>query len=133
MNLYQDFNCEQWPQVRHWIEDACTFGDGWWTVEKLIPLLCEGRAVLWVLEEKHEPKAAVITAIADWDGQRVAEIIATGGEGVIGSLDDELPKIETWARDQGATEMMFRGRRGWARVYKPHGYEEIAVTLRKAL
>lgn len=96
-------------------------------------MLCEGRAVLWILEDNYEPQAAVITAVADWDGQRVAEIIATGGNGVIASLNDELPKIEEWAREQGATEVMFRGRRGWARVYKPHGYEEIAVTLRKAL
>ncbi len=133
MNLYQDANCDQWPVVYSWIEDACENGDGWWTVNKLIPLLCEGRAVLWVLEDKHEPVAAVITAIADWDGQRVAEIIATGGAGVIGALNDELSKVEDWAREQGASEIMFRGRRGWARVYKPHGYEEIAVTMRKAL
>ena len=96
-------------------------------------MLCKGQAVLWVLESDHEPIAAVVTAIADWDGVRAAEIIATGGSGVIDALEAELPKIEDWAREHGATECLFRGRRGWSRVYKPHGYEEIAVTLRKAL
>lgn len=133
MSFYQDDNCEAWSTVRPWIEDACTNGDGWWTVEKLVPMLCKGQAVLWVLESDHEPIAAVVTAIADWDGLRVAEIIATGGSGVIGALNEELPKIENWARGQNATEIVFRGRRGWSRVYKPHGYEEIAVTMRKAL
>lgn len=129
----QDVECASWSKVRAWIEDACEHGDGWWTVEKLVPMLCKGQAVLWVLESDHEPIAAVVTAIADWDGVRAAEIIATGGSGVIDALEAELPKIEDWAREHGATECLFRGRRGWSRVYKPHGYEEIAVTLRKAL
>jgi hypothetical protein len=96
-------------------------------------LLCEGRAVLWVLEDQNTPIAAIVTAVADWDGVKVAEIIATGGGGVISALNDELPKIEDWARENGATEVLFRGRRGWSRVYRPQGYEEIAVTMRKAL
>lgn len=133
LSFYADANCERWPAVRHWIEDACNHGDGWWTVEKLIPLLCEGRAVLWVLEDNHEPQAAIITAIADWDGQRVAECIAQGGSGVNAALGDHLHTIEDWARKQGATELYMRGRRGLSRVYRPFGYEEIAVTMRKAL
>ena len=132
MSFYQDDNCEAWSTVRPWIEDACTNGDGWWTVEKLIPMLCEGRAVLWILED-DEPQAAIITAVADWDGTRVAECIAQGGSGVNAALGEHLHKIEDWARAQGATELYMRGRRGLARVYKPHGYEEIAVTMRKAL
>ena len=113
--LRQDDACETWGTVRPWIEDACEHGDGWWTVEKLIPLLCEGRAVLWVLEDAGTPIAAVVTAIADWDGVRAAEIIATGGSGVIDALSAELPKIENWAREHGASECLFRGRRGWSR------------------
>jgi len=129
----QDVECASWSKVRAWIEDACEHGDGWWTVEKLLPMLCQGQAVLWVLEEDHEPKAAIITAIADWDGTRVAECIAQGGSGVNAALGEHLHTIEDWARKQGATELYMRGRRGLARVYKPHGYEEIAVTMRKAL
>ena len=57
--------------------------------------------------------AAVITAICDWDGRKVAEIMLAGGSGVIESLDSELPAIEHWARDNGAVEIYARGRRGW--------------------
>lgn len=128
-----DQTCSTWPVVRPWIEDACEHGDGWWTLPKLTELLAEGRAVLWVLSDRQEAKAAVVTALAEWDGNRVAEFIAQGGAGVIDALGDHIGKVEDWARKQGATEIVFRGRRGLSRVYKPYGYEEIAVTLRKAL
>ena len=133
LNFYQDTNCDQWPLVYPWIEEACEHGDGWWTVEKLIPMLCKGEAVLWVLEDNHEPQAAIITAIADWDGTRVAECIAQGGSGVNAALGEHLNTIEDWAREHNATELYMRGRRGLSRVYRPYGYEEIAVTMRKAL
>lgn len=96
-------------------------------------MLVDGLAQLWILKDGGEAVAAVVTAISDWDGRKVAEIVLTGGSKVIESLDEELPVIERWARDLGAEEVIFRGRRGWARLYKPLGYEEIAVTMRKAL
>lgn len=128
-----DQTCSTWPVVRPWIEDACEHGDGWWTLPKLSEMLASGQGVLWVLRDGKEPKAAVVTAVADWDGVRVAELIAQGGSGVNAALGDHIGKVEDWARQQGASEIVFRGRRGLSRVYKPFGYEEIAVTLRKAL
>ncbi len=129
----QDDACETWGTVRPWIEDACEQGDGWWTIEKIVTMLCEGRAVLWALEDAGKPIAAIVTAIAQWDALRVAELVAQGGSGVIDALSDHLHIVEDWARDNGASEVVFRGRRGLTRVFKPFGYEEIAVTLRKAL
>lgn len=131
--LRQDVDCISWDVVRPWIEDACEHGDGWWTLEKIVQMLCEGTAVLWVLEDAGTPIAAVVTAIAQWDGLRVAELVAQGGSGVIDALSDNLHMVEDWAREHRASEVVFRGRRGLTRVFKPYGYEEIAVTLRKAL
>jgi hypothetical protein len=91
--------------------------------------LCEGRAALWVLEDSGTPIGVAVSAV----GNGVAEILAAGGSGIIENMNTGLPKIEEWARGLGASEVILRGRRGWSRVYKSHGYEEIAVTMRKAL
>lgn len=123
----------QWPAVRPWIENACTKGDGWWTIGALENLLADGKAALWVLSDDTGPIAAVVTTICDWDGDKVAEIVITGGEGILENAPEHFGKIDAWARALGAVEIVMRGRRGWARALKPHGYEEIAVTMRKAL
>lgn len=133
MRLEQDPDGRSWSSVRGWIDEACTHCDGWWTIEAVENLLVEGKALLWVLTSAGDAKAAVVTAICDWDGRKVAEIMLTGGTGVIESMGSELPAIEHWARDNGAVEIYARGRRGWARLYKPLGYDEISVTMRKAL
>jgi hypothetical protein len=130
MGLFRDDACQNWSICRAWIEDACNNGDGWWTVQALVDMLCEGRAVLWVLKNDETPVAAVVTAIADHDGERVAEIIAAG---ILAGIETELPKVEAWAVENRATSIVLRGRRGWSRAYKSQGYEEIAVTMRKAL
>ncbi len=124
---------EHWPVVRPWIETACTKGDGWWTIDALEDLISDGRAVVWVLASNGVPIAGVVTTICDWDGRKVAEIIITGGEGILEHAPEHFGQIDIWAKAHGASEIVMRGRRGWARALKPHGYEEIAVTMRKAL
>lgn len=132
--LELDVECAAFSVCRPWLEDACTRCDGWWTIEAVEQMLADGTALLWVLvDDAHQIFAAVVTALADWDGRKVAEIVLTGGKQVIENLESELSAIERWAREAGAQEILFRGRRGWARLYKPLGYEEIAVTMRKAL
>lgn len=74
-----------------------------------------------------------MTAVCDWDGRRVAEVMLTGGENILAEAREHFWKIDDWARQNGAREVLIRGRRGWAKALKSHGYDEISVTLRKAL
>lgn len=131
--LHRDDACAAWHSVSHWIDDACDHGDGWWTSKAIAELLADGRATLWILSDGEKPRAAIVTAIAMWEDKPVAEFIAQGGDSVNANIAEHLPTVEAWVRAQGAEEIVFRGRRGLTRVYKPYGYEEIAVTLRKAL
>lgn len=128
-----DAQLSSWPIVRRWLEDACEECDGWWTINALEDLLSGGRAILWVLTHDGIPTGAVVTAVCDWDGKKVAEIVIAGGMGILDGLTAHFGKVHEWARSHQVPEIMFRGRRGWARALKSFGYEEIAVTLRKAL
>lgn len=128
-----DLSVQHWPVVRPWLENACEECDGWWTIDALEDLVNEGRALLWLLKQDGIPVAAVVTTIANWEGKRVAEILVAGGEGLIDAAEPHFNKIHEWARSLDVPEIFFRGRRGWARALKSFGYDEIAVTLRKAL
>ncbi len=128
--LILDSNLDHWPHVQHWIADACEHGDGWWTPALAEELLRQGKGALWVLTDGRTPVAAGITALAG----KTAECVLAGGQSVVPVLTEEImPKVEAWARAQGATEVVARGRRGWSRSMKRSGYDEIAVTMRKGL
>lgn len=89
----------------------------------------DGRAVMWCGE-----RSAVITQVSPHDrtGARVLDVAPAGGD-----LDEILrmaPMIEDAARAEGCTQsLVTAGRRGFARALKSHGYEEVAVVLRKML
>jgi len=133
VTFFIDAEHRHWSQARPWLEKACNEADGWWTIEALEQLLRDGKALLWVLAQDGEPIAAVVTTLCDWDGREVAEILVTGGTGILAGIADHFWKIEHWAKSHGAREIMLRGRRGWVKALKSRGYDEIAVTLRKAL
>jgi hypothetical protein len=53
-----------------------------------------------------------------------------------GEMDDLIAMrvgVEAWARSQGCEFVTINGRRGWARVLAPFGYEPDGEELRKSL
>lgn len=94
------------------------------TVQELYEQVARGEAVMWTGE-----RSAVLARITDG----VCEIAPAGGD-IEEILADARPVLEEWARENGCTEIHIQaGRRGWARVLAPYGYEEAAVILRKRL
>lgn len=61
----------------------------------------------------------------------VAHIWLAGGD--MDGLLSMRGGLEAWARTQGCEAVTINGRRGWARVLKPFGYEPDGEELRKAL
>lgn len=49
-------------------------------------------------------------------------------------IADLLPRVEAFGRSRGCVEIFIQGgRQAWSRALRPHGFEEAAVILRKAL
>ena len=133
MRFEQDDALDHWETCRPWLDEACTYGDGWWSIEFAEDVLRSGRGVLWVLLEDDEPVAAIMTALAQSEDGLSAEIVLAGGSGVLAEIDGILEQIEAWARAHGADNVVVRGRRGWAKAMRSFGYDEVAVTMRKGL
>ena len=87
-------------------------------------LLISNQAQLWL----GERSAMVLQLLTP---PPIVHIWLAGGD-----LDDLLSMrggMEAWGRSQGCEAVTINGRRGWARVLKPYGYEPDGDELRKAL
>ena len=82
--------------------------------------------------------------IGDWDAIAVTEIYKTpqflalmvifmAGDGMNEWFDDVMELLEQFARAHGCKFVEARGRRGWVRVGKERGYEEMLTICRKEL
>lgn len=92
------------------------------TLADLATELMTGRAIAW-----QGQRSVVVT---QQDGTDLHYWAAAGDLAEILSF---RPGIEAWARAQGLTHITLDGRKGWARVLKPFGYEAADGGLRKAL
>ena len=84
-------------------------------------------AQLWMVCEAGRPIAAVVTKVLDHDdGQRRCLLWLIGGRGARQWADGLLGAIEAWARPLGCVALWGCGRRGWARLVEPRGFQRIA-------
>lgn len=85
-------------------------------------LLQDGRAELWAVLDDAQPIGAAVTQVKPggrllfWQiaGERVREWSAL-----------LIDAVEAWARSMGCTALYGVGRRGWARIVEPLGFERV--------
>ena len=122
-----------WPRIRPHILRAMKRSDGWWTEKELKERAFLGQIAVWQIKDGDRIIGCCLGEIEDWpSGKRVAVIVGCGAEDGY-SIERHLPEVEAWARMHGAAEVHVRGREGWRRRLKPHGYELCMITLRKVL
>lgn len=98
-----------------------------YAVDEVLREIDEGRSVPFIgersilianLQAHHD----VITAHGWLGGGDMAELVTR-----------IRPASERWAKAEGAAYATIDGRRGWVRALRDHGYDEVSVTMRKAL
>lgn len=89
---------------------------------------------LWVAVDSEDGEiiAAMTTYIAEMPLVKRAVIRHLAGI-EMKSWFEFYPLVEEWAREHGATEMVVKGRPGWARVLQAQGYTPQYVALVKQL
>ena len=104
----------EFDRCRPWLEAAIEI-DRETTAEALLEELLAGRAQLGPSEG-----ACVVTQCIL--GPEGGSIHAWLGGGILSEMLALRPGIEAWGRAMGATWATIEGRKGWARLYVPHGY-----------
>lgn len=116
---------ELWLEIATLLNDAVVKGgNDWADVETALET---GHAQLW-LTIADKPINATVTRM---DGTTL-EVWLCGGSVLAGSLH-YLETILAAAKGDGATDARIVGRKGWLRVLKPYGWQQIGDELVKDL
>jgi hypothetical protein len=76
--------------------------------------ICSNRGAFLFVNCIDHPKDAMVGRFETWNGQQVFNILAMGGEGE--HWPEAMETIKQFARQYGASKIVFHGRRGWARA-----------------
>lgn len=114
-------------RCRPWLEAALREGDGGHAMEDVEAGLAAG---CYTLVEGR--RTAIVLEIVESPRRKALSVFLAGGEPgqALAELVENLPWLDAVARGIGA-ELELRGRRGWARALKPHGWRESYTTLVK--
>lgn len=116
----------EWARCKPWLEAACNEGVAW-SIEDVEDQILAGDATFWPGKQ-----CAAVTTF--WEGRRgkVLNFWLLGGD-LDELLNDMRPVIETWAKGQGASQVIGLGRPGWERALTPFGYRKGATLMMKDL
>lgn len=90
----------------------------------------EGDADLWLAVEDGAIIAAAVTLLVRTDRHLVCQLTALGGRSMAHWLG-LLPKLEEWARRNGAAKVRIMGRVGWVCLLQD--YRVSGIILERAL
>ena len=119
-----------WPQIEAWVASATKDTGNWWQPDDVLAGIERGNLTAWVSADEHRLWGVVVAEVENAARHRIGVIALCAGDELSRWLH-LLPEVEGWARDHGCTEMMIKGRSGWARRLRSHGYGDRFVTIGK--
>lgn len=115
----------QFERCRGWIEAALAV-DGEATADELLAEVLAGRAQLWPGEG-----CCLVTQCALTPEGPTLHTWCGGGD--LKEMIAMRPGIEAWGRAMGCIWGTLESRKGWDRLFGPHGFRRDGDLLRKAL
>jgi hypothetical protein len=118
---------EFWPYAAPLLKAACD-RCGEWSIGEIKREIEKG-ALLWIVWNGEELKAACVTRLVEIKGEKICQVLACGGHDE--DWRTRFEEIEDYARNEGCAKAQIQGRKGWARLFSD--YELAWVTLEKRL
>ena len=125
-----NFIGQVWPKVSHHVRSAIEYVESGFNEADILRLLDSRDMQLFVIGQYE---GACVTQIVVYPQHKTCLIVALGGSGLNEWFDELMDTIEPWAKDQGCKFVEEFGRKGWARVGKARGYEQIYSVMRKSV
>ena len=104
------------------LERAIAESDGRWSVDSLLADVADGSLIVWVLRREDRTLGVWTTRVCQ-SAIRYVSIEDCAGERLSEWIHEALHTVEQWAREMGAQQIIFSGRRGWEKVLRSHGFE----------
>lgn len=121
-----------WPQIAEWIASATDEASGWWQPDDVLAGVERDELTLWIVADADRLYGVVVTEVETAARHTIGVIALCAGIEQAKWLH-LLPELEGWAAERGCTEMMVKGRAGWARRLRAHGYGERYVAVGKGI
>lgn len=119
IDVYKEFQ-----RCKPYFEAALEYTKGTHTIDDIWDGVVQGRYHFWPGE-----KSAIITDIEVYPQRRVMHIFLAGGD--LDELLEMEKSVEAFAQSIGCNSVSISGRRGWLRVFKDDGWQEICTTIAK--
>lgn len=120
---------EYWPYVAPNIERALEYG--WNTPLEVLALIENAQAQCWIAVDEGKLIGVWVTRIEQSGVGRFCLVWLAGGERVSEWIPLVQEHTESWARENGCSEMQIIGRKGWAK--RLPDYKWTAIVLKKEL
>lgn len=117
---------EEFMRCQPYIKAALKYTKGTHTIRDIWDGIVTGNFQLWPGE-----KSAVVTEIQIFPAKKVMHIFLAGGD-----LDELLEmerSVRAFAVTIGCNSMSISGRRGWVKIFKGDGWQEVCTTIAKEL
>lgn len=112
-----------WEQVSGFIDSALALAGGEATLADILLMIQQRELDLWIAWDNAELKcvAACTTMIQSYPRFKSCTIVHFGGT-TIKAVDQLLPKIQQWAKQQGCKKIRVYGRKAWVKHLTNHGF-----------
>tara|TARA_R100001443_G_scaffold51998_1_gene63766 strand:+ start:910 stop:1335 length:426 start_codon:yes stop_codon:yes gene_type:complete len=114
----------EWEKCKHLIDKAIDTQDSY-TISDVEDKIRHGLFHLW-----SGKKSAMVTGFAEYPQFKALNLIFCGGD--YSELEEMLPSIEHFARNNGCKRLYGGGRKSWLRKIKHLGFED-AYLIKKDL
>lgn len=125
---------ECWPLCAPLLDRAVAESRGRYDLEALRVQIFAGNQHLWIiLKENDELAAAFTTEFANYPCRLMLSVVFCGSDDSLGGSAElwgyAMGQLKEWARLAGCSGVEAVGRRGWARLMAPQGFEEVYITI----
>ena len=115
-----------WPQIKGFIDAALVFARGEINADQVRYAVVKRIAELFITEKDGKVTGAVVVEFINYPNYRVANIIATGGKGVMENLTD----FKALLKVGGASYIDSHVRDSMAKMLAKHGMKKIYTAMR---
>jgi len=113
-----------WEDIEEYVKNCAKYTYGRFTEQDILRDVLLKDQQLWISFD-IETKVIVgflITEVIEYPQTKMLMLHFTGGKDFKSWVPDGLPKIQKFARDNGCIRIESRGRSGWEKLWKGHGY-----------
>ena len=116
--------------IKCFIEMGFEFSDGKYVFDDVKESILSANMQVWGVVKDEKLCAALLTQIIHFPHEKRLLLFSLGGDG-FKKWGHLLRHIENWAAIIKVSAIELFGRRGWIKLLKDEGYEEINIVLRK--